>query len=258
MGPMSTTVIDQIHRHASVRDYTDAPISRETVESIISAGQRAATSSNMQAFAVIAVIDPETKSAVAHLCGDQRHIVAAPVFLAWCADLSKLDRAGELRGLPRHHEYVENFLVAAVDAVLAAQNATLAAESLGLGTCYIGGIRNDPLGIVDLLHLPKLMFPITGMTLGWPRKPGTRRPRLPIEGVLHWDHYEAARVDTALLKYDQEMAATGIYNHRQVPAPGRSGQMEEYSWLEHSARRIAQPARAGLREALHEQGFMLE
>ena len=98
----------------------------------------------MQAYAVIAITDPAKKAEIAHWCGDQAHIAEASVFCAWCADLSKLERATQLRHLPHSHEYVESFLVAAIDVALAAQNAVLAAESLGLGTCYIGGIRNNP------------------------------------------------------------------------------------------------------------------
>ena len=75
--------------------------------------------------------------------------------------------------------------MAAVDVALAAQNAVLAAESLGLGTCYIGGIRNQPRAIIELLGLPRLMFPITGLTLGWPDTPANPRPRLPQAAVLH-------------------------------------------------------------------------
>ncbi len=257
---VTTPVIEQIHRHASVRAYRAEPVAREMVETIIGAGQRAATSSNLQAYAVIAVTDPATKASIAHWCGDQAHIVAAPVFLAWCADLSKLDRATQLRNLPHSHECVESFLVAAVDAMLAAQTATLAAESLGLGTCYIGGIRNNPRQIIELLDLPKLMFPITGMTLGWPSQPGTQRPRLPSEAVLHWERYSTEGMDAALAEYDRAMAATGIYNNRQAPAsaPGKPAKMEEYGWLEHCARRVSRPTRVGLREALREQGFMLE
>jgi FMN reductase (NADPH) len=255
---VTTSVIEQIHHHASVRAYTTEPVAREMIKEIVSAGQRAATSSNLQAYSVIAVTEPERKAAIAHLCGDQRHIIDAPVFLAWCADLSKLDRAAQLRDLPHSHEYVESFLVAAIDVTLAAQTAALAAESLGLGICYIGGIRNAPRQIIQLLHLPKLMFPITGMTIGWPRRTASQRPRLPLDTVLQWEHFSSEGMDAALYEYDKSMAATGIYNHRQVPVPGKPGQMDEYGWLEHCARRVSQPIRVELREILKEQGFELQ
>ena len=108
---VSNPVIDQINRHVSVRSYKPDPVPREWVEAIVGAGQRAATSSNLQVYAAIAVTDATTRTELAHWCGDQKHIEDAPVFIAWCADLSKLERACQLRGLPHVTDYVENFLV---------------------------------------------------------------------------------------------------------------------------------------------------
>lgn len=255
---ITSTVIEQIHRHASVRSYKSDPIAQEWVEAIVGAGQRAATSSNLQTYAVVAVTDPAKRAELARLCGDQAHIRQAPLFLAWCADLSKLDRACQLRQLPHYHASVESFLVAAVDVALAAQNAVLAAESLGLGACYIGGIRNHPRAIISLLNLPRLMFPITGLTLGWPATKPAQRPRLPQRAILHWESYSREAEDVALHEYDQTMITTGSYDNRQVPIPGRPGEMEAYGWLEHSARRVSQPLRTELRHVLRDQGFDLQ
>jgi FMN reductase (NADPH) len=255
---LTNCVIDQINQHASVRHYKPDPVSREWIEAIVAAGQRAATSSNLQTYSAIAVTDAQTRAELARLCGDQQHIAQAPAFIAWCADLSKLDRACQLRGLPHVHEHVENFLIAAVDVALVMQNAAVAAESLGLGMCYIGAIRNNPREVIRLLNLPKLMFPISGMTLGFPAREPQPRPRLPRQAVLHWERYSDAQQDEALLAYDKTMAGTGIYDNRQVPVPGRAGEMEAYGWLEHSARRVSQPTRPHLSDVLREQGFGLE
>ena len=155
-------------------------------------------------------------------------------------------------------EYVENFLVATVDVALAAQTAALAAESLGLGICYIGSIRNNPTEIIELLGLPRLTFPITGMTLGWPDKPGNIKPRLPLQSVLHWETYARTNEDESLRAYDATMVATGIYKGRQVLVPGKPDEMEDYGWTEHSARRVSQAKRTGLRAVLEKQGFGLK
>lgn len=250
-------VFDTIHNHRSIRRYKTDPIPRATVEAIVAAGQRASTSSNLQTYAAVAVTAQATRDALAHLCGDQAHIAQAPVFIAWCADLSKLDRACQLRGLPHSHEYLESFLVSAVDAALAMQNAALAAESLGLGMCYIGGIRNRPAEVIDLLKLPRLMMPISGMTLGVPDADPASRPRLPIGAVLHWEGYDRASEDEHLRAYDAAMAATGAYDNRQIPVPGKPDQLEDYGWLEHAARRVTQPLRTGLSAVARGQGFEL-
>jgi FMN reductase (NADPH) len=254
---MSNPTLELMHVHGSCRHYRPDPLPDSTIETIVDAGQRASTSSNMQAYSVVAVTDAAKRAELARLCGGQQHIAQAPVFLAWCADLARLDRACQLRGLEQSSEHVENFLIAAVDAAIAAQNAALAAQSLGLGICYIGSIRNNPREVIQLLELPRLVFPVTGMTVGWPEKPPRSRPRLGLDAILHRERYNPDQ-DKALLAYDREMATTGIYDNRQVAIPGRPGEMEEYGWLEHTARRVAQPMRTFLREVLEKQGFWLK
>ena len=255
---MSTPTIELIRRHGSVRHYKPDSVPADIVETIVAAAQRSSTSSNLQMWSVIAITDANTRVRLSNLCGDQKHIAEAPIFLAWCADLSRLDRVCQLRGYSQVTEYVENFLVAAVDCTIAAQTAALAAESLGLGICYIGSIRNQTQQVIDLLALPRLVFPITGMTLGWPATTPTLRPRLPLNAVLHWETYDRRHEDQALRDYDRAMLQTGIYQGRQVPVPGKPGETEEYGWLEHSARRVSQPTRTELREILGRQGFELK
>jgi len=254
---MSNATLDLISRHGSVRKYRPDPVPVETIEAIVSAAQRASTSSNMQAYSVVAVMDAAKRARLAELCGNQEHIAQAPVFLAWCADLARLDRACELRGYTQVTAYVENFLIAALDAVIAAQTAALAAESLGLGICYIGSIRNNTQAVIELLELPRLVFPVTGMTVGWPAAEPPIRPRLPQSAVLHWERC-ASEHDAELAEYDRAMAATGIYGGRQVPVPGKPQVMEDYGWTEHSARRVAQAMRTDLREVIEKQGFALK
>lgn len=247
-----------MHEHGSVRDYRSEPVPAATVTAIVHAAQRASTSSNLQMWTVVAVTDADKRARLAELCGKQQQIIDAPVFLTWCADLARLDRACELRGYTQVADYMENFLVAAVDAAIAAQNAALAAESLGLGICYIGAVRNRPAEVIELLELPHLTFPVTGMTLGWPAAQPTIRPRLDTEAVLHWECYNTIEQDRFLKAYDQAMIATSIYQGRQVQVPDQDGVMENYGWMEHSARRVSQAMRTRLRGVLEQQGFMLK
>lgn len=255
---MSTPTIEQIHRHASVRDYEPDPVPEDLVEAIVAAGQRSSTSSNLQTYSVVAVTEASKRARLAELCGNQKQIIQAPVFLAWCADLSRLERVCQLRGYQQVAGYVENWLVAAVDAAIAMQTAALAAESLGLGMCYIGAIRNHPEEAIDLLGLPSLVFPISGMTLGWPAVEPLIRPRLPLGAVLHWEAYDASGEPDALEAYDRAMIEIGIYRGRQVETPDQDGEMEDYGWMEHSARRASTAARTELRKALEQQGFELK
>jgi FMN reductase (NADPH) len=255
---MNNPTLDLIYKHTSVRRYKPDPLPASVIEIIITAAQCVSTSSNLQTYSVVAVADIGKRVRLSELCGNQAHIREAPIFLAWCADLARLERVCQLRGYTQMTEYVENFLIAAVDVAIAAQNAALAAESLGLGICYIGTIRNNPAEVIELLGLPRLTFPITGMTLGWPDKQVNIKPRLPLQSVLHWETYDRTAEDDGLHAYDATMIATGIYKGRQVPVQGKPEEMEDYSWTEHSARRVSQALRTGLRAALEKQGFSLK
>lgn len=241
-----------MQRHGSVRHYTDEPVPDELIETIVAAAQRASTSSNLQMYSVVVTREAEARRHLYALCGEQKHILQAPVFLTWCADFSRLERVCQMQGYTLQAGYMENLLLATVDTALAMQNAALAAESLGLGMCYIGAIRNNPRQVIRLLGLPRLVFPLCGMTLGWPARPPRVRPRLPLEAVLHWERYNPDD-EAALRAYDQTMAATGIYKGRQEG--GKSIPEQTYGWLEHSARRVSRPLRVHLRQALAEAGF---
>ncbi len=254
---MNNPTLELIHRHGSVRSYKPDPLSPKLIETIVEAGQRAATSSNLQMYSVVVTRDPTERAQMQAFCGGQAHISQAPVFLTWCADLSRLARICQAQGLNQQAGMVENFLLAAVDTAIAAQNAGLAAESLGLGFCYIGAIRNSPQEVIDFLGLPALVFPLVGMTLGWPAKQPMIRPRLPLEAILHWERYNPVDESNHLSRYDQEMIATGIYNNRQVGSQDPIDR-SQYGWQVHSARRVSQVLRPHLRQVLLDQGFELK
>jgi len=252
---MTTPTIELIQQHGSVRNYKPDPVPESIIEQIVAAGQRASTSSNLQTYSVIVTSDLKKKQRIQEICADQKHISQAPVFLLWCADFSRLQRVCDHQGYSIEASHIENFIVASVDAALAMQNAALAAESLGLGFCYIGALRNDPDTIIDIFGLPELVFPIAGMTLGWAEKPPQIRPRLPLNAVLHWELYD--QDDTKYLEeYDQVMINTGIYQGRQVDQQDQD--LAQYGWLEHSARRSSKPSRPHLRKSILQSGFLLK
>jgi len=251
------STIDLINKHGSVRNYKPDLVSKEIIETIVAAAQRSSTSSNLQLYSVIALTSQEKRTRMQALCGGQRHISQAPVFLTWCADLSRIARISQRKHYIHAAGNVENFLLAAVDTAIAMQTTGLAAESLGLGFCCIGAIRNNPREVIELLELPRLSFPLCGMTLGWPESPPKIRPRLPLETILHWEHYDASDEEAFLDQYDQEMISTGIYQGRQV-APEDPMPVSEYGWTEHTARRMANSLRPHLRSVLLEMGFELK
>ncbi|MEF2966325.1 oxygen-insensitive NADPH nitroreductase [Paenibacillus sp. M1] len=244
-------VINQLKNHRSIRKYSSRPVSREQVEEIVAAAQAASSSSNVQAYSVIAVTEQARKDKLAELCGNQAYISECPVFLVWCGDLTRLKSAAE-RHLPDREtfeESTESFIIATVDAALAAQNAAVAAESLGLGIVYIGGIRNRSGEVADLLGLPELAYPVFGMCLGYPDQEPGLRPRLPQESVLHWNRYDRERSEQGVEKYDEVMVE---YLRK------RTGGAKDTAWSVLMAEKLAQPARLHMREFLQKRGFLLK
>jgi nitroreductase len=196
--------------HRSVRGYRPDALPAGTLETLIAAAQSAATSSNLQTWSVVAVSDPAARAAMAKAAGNQKHIEQCPLFLVWCADVSRNARLGEAEGveLPTL-PYLETFLVAAIDAALAAQNAVVAAESLGLSTVYIGALRNDPALVSELLGLPPGVMGVFGLCVGY-AAPGVTnevKPRLAQGAILFHDRYGTAEEPALRAAYDANMAA---------------------------------------------------
>lgn len=202
-------VIALLQRHHSVRSFTKERIDDDTITLIVSAAQSAATSSNMQAWSVIEVRNPDHKAAISVLANDQAFIRAAPVFLIFVADWARHRAVAERRDESTEGvEYIESTLVGFLDAALAAQNATIAAESLGLGAVYVGAVRNRPDELSDLLGLPPGAFPVVGVALGHPDPADGAgiKPRLPQDVVRHRETYRAAP-DSAIEEYDDAVRA---------------------------------------------------
>lgn len=237
--------------HRSIRRYLPDRVAEEELEAIVRAGQMASTSSGVQAFSVIAVENPDTKRTLAELCGNQAYIEECPLFLVWCADMHRLEAAGQFAGgeSVRAARNTEQFLIATVDAALAAQNAAVAAESLGLGIVYIGGVRNRIAEVGELLGLPELVYPVFGMCVGRPAQDPLPRPRLPLGAVLHRERYDDSRYDEKIAEYD------AVYRRYMEE---RSQGQSAASWSEAMATKIPVPSRTHLLAYLESQGFRFE
>jgi nitroreductase len=254
-APMPTLinpVIDQMLAHRSVRSYRPDSLPEGALATIVAAAQSAATSSNLQTWSVVAITDPAVKAQCAAFAGGQKHIEQCPVFLLFLADLARLDRVAGQVNIPRAgNDTFEMFLCAAIDASLASQNATLAAESLGLSTVYIGGMRNKPEEVGAMLNLPPNCAVMFGLCVGFATEGhgGSVKPRLPQEAVLHRGRYDLAGQDEAVARYNAAMAE--FYLREKMDVKG--------NWSSHSARRVAGPeslsGRHVLMQALRRMGF---
>jgi nitroreductase len=166
-GPWNETIATLLD-HRSVRGFLSDPVPPGTLETLIAAAQSAATSSNMQLWSAIAVTDPAKRKVLAEIAGNQKHIEQCPLYLAFVADMSRNERMSQAEQVTFENlPYLETFMVACIDAALAAQNAVVAAESLGLRTVYIGAMRNDPAKVHELLGLPPKAFVVFGLCVGY-------------------------------------------------------------------------------------------
>ena len=248
-------VIASMMNHRSVRAFTDQPISAGTLEQMMAAAQSASTSSNLQTWSVVAVTDPASKERLSQYVGHQAWVKSCPVFLVWLADLARLESLGQSRGMPTESlDYIEMLLMATIDSALAAQNAAVAAESLGLGVVFIGGIRNQPEDVAKELGLPPRVFATFGMCLGYPdtARMSAIRPRLDQSAILHREKYDPTAYQAATSAYNTVM--DGFYTAQSMKPQGQ--------WDVHSLKRVSGPeamtGRDRLAAALKHLGFPLK
>jgi len=260
MDRMEEELLAFLNSHGSCRKFTGREISEEQERLIAATAQRSPTSSNLQAYSIVAVRDRGRKARLAELAGNQAHVAACPLFLVFCADLHRLSRLNEARGYPFHGGDLELLLVATVDAALAAGRALLAAQAMGFGGVMVGGVRNHPADVCDLLGLPRLVYPVMGMSLGEPAEPPKVKPRLPLAAVLFREEYSDRDFDLAVAEYDDTLDRLGYLRARPVEPERYPGFSGRYTWSEHTARRLAsedpQVRRPHLEAFLRERGLL--
>ncbi len=242
-------VIELLQSHRSIRKFTDRPIAAELFDELVRAGQGAATSSFLQGATVIRVTDPGKRGRIAELAGNQRYVAGAAEFVVFCADLKRAGNSCREYGKPFEGGYTEHFIIATVDAALMAQSMVCAAESAGLGICYIGGIRNNPGPVSELLELPKGVYPVFGLCLGYPAQNPEVKPRLPLPVILKQERYNEEGDREAIAAYDAEV--------RDYYAT-RTGGGHGISWSEQVSTLLAEKARPHMRDFLAGQGFIFK
>lgn len=226
-------VIDLLKNHMSIREYKDNPIRRDIVNNIIQCAQMASTSSHFQSYTIIEVLDKEKREVLFEVSGGQKWLLNAPLVLLFCGDLC------------RGRKYFENvdkevfsntecYTVAAVDAALAAQNAMIAAESMGLGGVIVGGIRNDVEILCREFQLPEMVFPLFALCLGYPNQEPGIKPRIPQELIHKKNYYNRDNDDELIEQYNKTVSE--YYNKRT------NGKVKE-SWTERCGRLLMAKSR---------------
>jgi len=196
--------IEILLNHSSVRNFTDQPVSEETINTILRCAQMAPTSSFFQAYTIIRVEDPEKRQALQEFSGGQKWVTSAPLALLFCADVHRNMGILDVEDKEVFHN-TESFTVSVADATFAAQKAFIAAQALGLGGVVVGGIRNNMPGIAQLFNLPDMVFPLFLLCLGYPKHKNDPKPRLPLQFICGVDQYPTIDNDQLFADYDKEI-----------------------------------------------------
>lgn len=233
--------------HTTVRKYTDEQISDETFHQLIEAAQHAASSNFVQAYSVIQVKDEQIKKQLGVLSRNEFQFSTAALSLVFCADLHRAKQAVERNDAEMIGDNLENYTVATIDTALFGQNFAIAAESMGYGVCYIGGVRNNPKEISELLDLPDYVIPLFAMTVGVPVKLNEVKPRLPVEAIIHEDGYNKEKYAEQLKEYDD---ITQAYYMR------RTNNKKDFTWSETMKDFLSVEKRPHLLEFVQSKGFL--
>lgn len=236
-----TPTIELLCSHRSIRSFADRPIENAQREAIIAAAQSASSSSFLQCSSIIRVTDPALRQQLVELTGGQRYVESAAEFWVFCADFNRHQQICPEAQLG----LAEQLLLGCVDTALMGQNAMIAAESLGLGGVFIGGIRNGIAEVTDLLGLPKFVLPLFGLCLGWPEQDPQHKPRMPAAMLVHENRYQPIDPEV-LASYDAQQEA---YYLTRESNPRRE------TWSDHIRKTIIKESRPFMLEYLHKQGW---
>lgn len=228
--------------HRSIRSFTNTPLTEAQRSAIIAAAQSASTSSFLQCSSIIRVTDGELRNKLVEYSSGQQYVADAPEFWVFCADFNRnqqINPEAEL-GL------AEQLLLGCIDTALMAQNAMIAAESLGLGGVFIGGIRNHISDVISLLKLPKFVMPLFGFCIGTAAQDPSVKPRMPPTMLVHENSYQPLN-KTVLAEYDTQLEQYYLQ---------RDSNSRSDNWSNLIIRTLKKEQRPEMLDVLHQQGWV--
>ena len=239
------------------RRYRDEDVPDALLDALLAAAQSAPSKSDLQQYSVVVMRDPARIKRIADWIGTMDWIATAPVFLVWCGDMRRGQRLCAMHGMEHANNNLDTFLNTAMDGTLAMAAFMAAADAAGLGTCPISYVRSHIEKVAPLLGLPKGVYPIAGLSVGWP---AFRRPvsmRLPPRVVVHRERYDDSAMQEEVGAYDErrrarEPVAASALKNRDVYPP-----KEGVGWSENVARQLSVPERFGFAAWLRTRGFDL-
>ena len=242
-----------LEKRTSIRKYADKEVSNALLHRLLSEAERTQTMGNLQLYSVVITRSEEQKKALAPAHFNQPMVTGAPVVLTFCADFRRTSRwAEERRAVPGYDNFL-SFINAATDALLYCQTFCNLADEEGLGYCYLGTTVYMPQQIIEVLGLPRLVFPVATITLGWPGEQPALSDRLPLEAVIHEERYAdytSERIDRFYTAKEQLPE-----NQEFVRLNQKETLAQIFTDIRYT-RRDNEAMSAGLLEALRQQGFL--
>lgn len=242
-------IIDLLMSHTSVRKFKEQALNKKIVDTIINSAQMAPSSGNFQSYTMIEIKDSEKRRTLSKISGDQEWVIKAPLVLLFCGDLHRGQQYFE--GVVDREVFSnsESFIVATVDAALAAQKALIAAQSMDIWGVFVGGIRNDVESVAKEFNLPEYTFPLFALCLGYPEKREGIKPRLPQEVVHKIDSYNEEYDDRLIETYNQTMLK--YYDERT------NGKFKE-TWTSRCGRQLMEKPRYHVGPFLRKSNLLLK
>ena len=248
--------IARIAAHRSHRAYSDRPVDDGLLDVLLACALSAPSKSDLQQADIVVVREPALRGAIADLIPSMPWLRAAPALLVFCGNGRRLPQMAAWRGKPFPNDHLDAFFNATVDASIVMTTFLRAATATGLSCCPISVIRNHAAAVSGLLALPPRVFPLAGLTVGYPAQDQSIGPRLPLSITLHRDRYSEDGLDSDLEAYDRRRAALQpLARQRNVEA---FGTVEPYGWSEDKARQYAAVQRADFGAFIRAKGFCLD
>ena len=247
--------LERLAGRRSHRRYNEQPVPPALVTDLCALALCAPSKSDLQQRDIVLVEDPALRTELDGLLADSPWIAEAPVFLVFCANNRRQRQLHDWRGHPFANDHLDAFFNAAVDAGIALSAFVLAAESVGLGCCPISAVRNHAERVSQLLGLPQWVFPVAGLTLGWPAAEGEISPRLPLDATLHRDRFSEMGLRERVAAYDRRRAELQPYAQQRFQES--YGPSEAYGWSEDKSRQYAAQERADFGAFVRRKGFDL-
>ena len=237
-----TSTIELLCQHRSIRKFTEQPLTTDQIEKIVHAAQAASSSTFLQCSTIIRITDQDKRQKLVEYAGQQQYVAQAAEFWLFCADFNRHQQIMPEAKLG----FAEQLLVGSVDTAIMAQNALIAAESMGLGGVYIGGLRNNIAGVTELLDIPEHVLPLFGLCLGHPAEHPEIKPRLPVEFIFHENSYQPLDKEK-LAEYDEKIAE--YYRHR-------THNKRDDTWSHAIKMNLSKEKRPFMLDYLHKQGWI--